>query len=123
MTKEEQIQSEKKLNNQTNIHNLNAFSKTAISSLKSDLLLETSIPVKAKEEAEVFAFEHETLVPIDWSLKTRLRFLSTKPFSCNSGVKSQHESEAISNYAYFKSFYSNLNSRVYVCVCLIKLIA
>lgn len=70
-------------------------------------------PVKVKpkeEEVKTYNFEHDSLIPIDWSLKTRLRFISTRTFSCNNGIKSSHESEAISNYAKFNSFYSSLDA-------------
>lgn len=111
MTVEEKIQSDKKLN-QPAPNLLNVINESAISNLRTNLLQTDSS--KNKEKSEVFTFEHENLLPVDWSLKTRMRFLSKKPFSCNSGVKSQHESEAISNYSVFKSFYSNLDKSKFV---------
>lgn len=61
-----------------------------------------------EEEIKAYNFENENLLPIDWSLKTRLRFISTKTFSCNNGIKSSHESEAMSNYSKFTSFYNSI---------------
>jgi hypothetical protein len=72
---------------------------------------------KEEEEEEIKeksnAFESH-LIPIDWSLKTRARFISTQPFSCYGGIKSSHESEGISNYLKFNTFYKNLESSQYV---------
>lgn len=92
-----------------------SFCPSVISNLKSSLIFSESSPLSAApkpplEEAETFSYEHDELVPVDWSLKTRCRFLSTKPFSCNTGIKSSHESEAMTNYANFRSFYTNLES-------------
>jgi hypothetical protein len=75
----------------------------------------------SKEEVKIqYRFENEKLLPIDWSLKTRLRFVSTKPFTCYNGIKSQHESEALINYSKFNCFYQNLNEHHYVRFYLIK---
>lgn len=93
-----------------------SFCPSVINSLKSGLIFSdsslrsTATAKPALEEAETFNYEHEDLVPVDWSLKTRCRFLSTKPFSCNAGIKSSHESEAMTNYASFGSFYAHLES-------------
>lgn len=74
--------------------------------------------VDTKKEVQpvqpTYLFEHTDLLPTDWSLKTRLRFLSTVPFSCYSGIKSQHESEAILNYSKFNMFYKNLEACKFV---------
>lgn len=97
-----------------------SFCPSVINNLKSGLLFSESSPLSAAtpkpalEEAEVFNYEHENLVPVDWSLKTRCRFLSTKPFSCNTGIKSSHESEAMTNYASFRFFYTHLESSKFV---------
>ncbi|CAF1073552.1 unnamed protein product [Brachionus calyciflorus] len=71
-----------------------------------------------KQEAKIepkitYQFENENLIPIDWTLKTRLRFLSSKTFSCNMAIKSQHESEALLNFSKFTTFYSNLEKHAY----------
>lgn len=71
---------------------------------------------EAAKKQVSYQFESENLMPIDWSLKTRLRFLSTRPFTCYNGIKSQHESEAILNYSKFNLFYENLNQHIYVCL-------
>lgn len=82
-------------------------SSSVVSNFYSD---NDSVKVKPKEEEiKTYAFENTNLLPCDWSLKTRLRFLSTKPFSCNNGIKSSHESEAISNYSKFTSFYNSID--------------
>jgi hypothetical protein len=82
-------------------------SSSVVSNFYSD---NDSVKVKPKEEEiKTYAFEKTNLLPCDWSLKTRLRFLSTKPFSCNNGIKSSHESEAISNYSKFTSFYNSID--------------
>ena len=110
MSVEEKIQADKKLS-QPAPNMLNTINESTISNLRSNLLQTDN---SKNKEKEVFAFEHESLLPVDWSLKTRLRFLSKKQFSCNSLVKSQHESEAISNYSVFKSFYTNLDKSKFV---------
>ncbi len=61
-----------------------------------------------EEPKVIYLFEDKKLIPIDWSLKVRLRFLSTRPFTCYSGIKSNHESEAILNYSKFNGFYDVL---------------
>jgi hypothetical protein len=67
-----------------------------------------------KEPEASDLFSHATLIPIDWSLKTRMRFLSKTPFACYSGIKSQQESEAVLNFAKFNSFYKNLSDANYL---------
>jgi hypothetical protein len=81
------------------------FTETYSDSVKKD--------TNSKDEEQTSKanlYEHITLLPIDWSLKTRLRFLSIHPFSCNNGIKSQQESEAILNFSKFNKFYENLNA-------------
>ena len=110
------MQAEKKLqpNQYKKADTATSFCPAVINKLKSGLIFSDGSPLAASktkvEETETFNYEHGDLVPVDWSLKTRCRFLSMKPFSCNAGIKSSHESEAISNYAYFKSFYANLEN-------------
>jgi hypothetical protein len=67
-----------------------------------------------EEESKTYDFVDKQMLPIDWSLKTRLRFISSKTFSCNNGIKSSHESEGISNYSKFTSFYQSIEVSNYV---------
>ena len=53
-------------------------------------------------------FDYTDLIPIDWSLKTRLRFCSKSQFKCCSNLKSIHESQAILNFSKLNEFYSTL---------------
>jgi hypothetical protein len=53
-------------------------------------------------------FENIDLIPIDWSLKTRLRFCSKSQFKCCNNLKSIHESQAILNFPKLNEFYNNL---------------
>ena len=62
------------------------------------------------EKKEKYLFENENLIPIDWSLKIRARYSSTEKFTCYSGIRSQHETEALLNYSRFDMFYNNLNN-------------
>ncbi len=39
----------------------------------------------------------------------RVRFSSTEKFTCYSGIRSQHETEALLNYSRFDMYYNNLN--------------
>ena len=54
-------------------------------------------------------FENANLIPIDWSLKTRLRFSSKRQFKCCNNLKSIHESQAILNFSQLNEFYSSLD--------------
>lgn len=83
--------------------------------MSSDKSTESEKSSEEKPESKIaYQFENESLLPIDWTLKTRLRFLSSKTFSCNMAIKSQHESEAILNYSKFNTFYPNLNQHINV---------
>jgi hypothetical protein len=54
------------------------------------------------------ALFESNLIPIDWSLKTRLRFCSRAQFKCCTNLKSIHESQAIFNFSKLNEFYDNL---------------
>ena len=88
--------------------------KNICSSLTTGVQYEPEKTEVKTEPKITFNFENENLLPIDWTLKTRLRFLSSRTFSCNMAIKSQHESEAILNYSKFTTFYSNLEHHIYV---------
>ncbi len=85
------------------------FTETYSDSAKKDSSIK-----EEEQTSQPNLYEHNTLLPIDWSLKTRLRFLSTLPFSCNNAIKSQQESEAILNFSKFNSFYENLSATTQV---------
>ena len=82
-------------------------SKRALTESYADLAKKE---VSNKSESVTNLYENENILPIDWSLKTRLRFLSKMPFSCYSGIKSQQESEAILNFSKFNSFFKHLEA-------------
>ncbi len=90
---------------------------TKLYSSESFTVAERSLETAPTEpvKKETYLFESENLLPIDWSLKTRVRFLSTKQFSCYSGIRSQHESEALLNYSKYNGFYASLEENKYVC--------
>ena len=93
------------------------FTETYSDSVKKD-----SSSKDEEQTPKANLYEHSTLLPIDWSLKTRLRFLSIHPFSCNNGIKSQQESEAILNFSKFNKFYENLNTTNQVSELLLSVI-
>jgi hypothetical protein len=94
------------------------FVKNMVTSLTNNsLILNSESSSKSKEPPKItYQFEHESFVPIDWSLKTKLRIISTKEFSCCNNVKSQHESEAILNFSKFNGFYDSLNQHELVSI-------
>ena len=90
------------------------MTSSVVSSFYSDNdSIKTGIKPK-EEETKTYNFVDTQLLPIDWSLKTRLRFISSKTFSCNNGIKSSHESEGISNYSKFTSFFQSIEASKYV---------
>lgn len=80
--------------------------KEICASLNNDR--EAAIKKAAEQQKKVYQFEDQKNLPLDWSLKTRVRFMSKRPFSCYNAIKSQHESDAILNYSKFNLFYHNL---------------
>lgn len=82
-----------------------------LSSLQQSILANISLPQKDLNLKKAYLFENR-LIPIDWSLKKSLTFLSNQQFTCCSNLKSIHESEAVMNFSRFETFTDHLNSAV-----------
>lgn len=45
----------------------------------------------------------EAYIPIDWSLKTKVRFMSRKPFAWNQKLRTCEEASGITGFVIFAS--------------------
>lgn len=48
---------------------------------------------------EIVKVDGETWIPIDWTLKTKIRFLSSKPFQWNQKLKISEEASGVTGFA------------------------
>lgn len=66
---------------------------------------------KSVENKVEYQYEDECLLPIDWSIKSKLRIVSTRKIACVEEIKSQHEADANWNFCVFNNFYSSLDKK------------
>lgn len=89
-----------------------SLTSNIFSSLQSSILANITQNSDQKQETKMKPVFESDKIPIDWSLKTRLRFTSYEKFACCNNIKSIHESQAVSNFAKFNEFYYNLEKNV-----------
>lgn len=55
--------------------------------------------VTETNNVEIVKVDGETWIPIDWALKTKIRFLSSKPFQWNQKLKISEEASGVTGFA------------------------
>ncbi len=78
-----------------------------LSSLTKNIVSNMTQASVVSQEKPVLFETH--LIPIDWSVKTRVRFFSKFQFKCCNSLKSLHESNALYNFCKFNTYYDRLN--------------
>lgn len=76
--------------------NIKNYGKENVTSFKN--VLSNIENVNTDDNVEIVKNDGETWVPIDWSLKTKIKFLSRKPFPFNHKLKISEEASGVTSF-------------------------